>query len=217
MLYRLMFLVFCITLPTMAQADIRATYSDGSIIEISDEGHIRSNVVSDGKWLINKDGANFMLVPDQGAVKVLDAEVVRQVAEAMTPPFVAMMVNEVPPLAAHPAGEVTIAGRLATGYVIDDEREITFAVSSDPELARLGAGISHQFIVWTYMQGPMGELSAPLAQMLDSGAAVRIGKVDLVSVEFTDLDDANFALPGEPLDWTATQEVMLRQGLIEVG
>ncbi len=76
MLYRLLLLAFCITLPAAAQADIRATYSDGSIIEISDEGAIRSNVVSDGKWLIHKDGANYMLVPDQGAVKVLDADVV---------------------------------------------------------------------------------------------------------------------------------------------
>ncbi|MEO1221222.1 MAG: hypothetical protein AAFY42_07715 [Pseudomonadota bacterium] len=217
MLHRLLLLVFCITLPTIAHADIRATYSDGSVIEISDEGAIRSNVVSDGKWLIHKDGANYMLVPDQGTVKVLDADVVKQVTEALTPEFITMMVQQMPPLAPHPAGEVKIAGRSATGYVIDDEREVSFAVSSDPELARLGAGISHQFIVWTYMQGPLGELSAPLAQMLDSGAAVRIGKVDLVSVEVVELAADTFALPGEPLDWHQTEAVMKRTGLIEVG
>ena len=217
MLRRLLLALVFLAFPSIAQADIRATYSDGSVIEISDEGHIRSNVVSDGKWLVHKDGANYMLVPDQGAVKVLDADVVKQVTEALTPEFITMMLQQMPPLAAHPVGEVTIAGRSATGYVIDDEREISFAVSNDPELARLGAGISHQFIVWTYMQGPIGELSAPLAAMLDSGAAVRIGKVDLVSVEVVELAAETFALPGKPLDWRETEAVMKRTGLIEVG
>ncbi len=135
----------------------------------------------------------------------------------MTPPFIAMMVNEVPPLTAHSAGEVTIAGRPATAYVIDNERDISFAVSSDPELARLGEGVAHQFLVWTYMQGPMGQLSAPLGQMLQTGAPVRFGNADLVSFEVVELGADTFALPGEPLDWSATQEVMLRQGLIDVG
>lgn len=217
MLYRLLLAAICIAFPTIAHADIRATYSDGSVIEISDEGHIRSNVVSDGKWLIHKDGANYMLVPDQGGVKVLDADVVRQVAEALTPPLIAMMVTEVPPLAAYPAGEVTVAGRPATAYTVGDEAELSFAVSNDPELARLGAGFAHQFLVWTHMQGPIGELSVPLVQMLESGAAVRFGNADLVGVEVVELGADTFALPGEPLDWYETEAVMKRAGLIEVG
>ncbi len=202
---------------TIAQADIRATYSDGSVVEINDDGSARSNVVSDGHWMLRHAGRDYLLVADGGEVKVLDPVIVEQVANAYTPDMIAHFINEVPPLVANAAGSVSVDGRPATGYRVDNEAEISFAISTDPELSELGQLIASQFSVWVYMQGPLGRLSAPLADMFATGTAVRIGNVDLVSVEEVAIDDSHFVLPGEPLDWFATEELMLRAGLIEVG
>lgn len=214
---RFLTMLALLSVPSVAQADVRATYSDGSVIEINDEGAMRGNLVSEGKWLLHVEGADYLLVNDGGAIRVLDPVIVEQVANTYTPELFTMILGEVPPLAAHPVGDVMIDGRPATGYRIDDERNVSFAISNDPSLSRIGEAITHQFRIWTFMQGPLGSLAAPLADMLASGTAVRVGNVDLVSVEEVEIDETNFAVPGEPLDWFATEEVMLRLGLIKVG
>lgn len=205
------------TAPTTAHADIRATYSDGSVVEITDEGAMRGNVVSDGHWLVHVGGADYLLVQDGTDIRVLDPAIVEQVATTYTPAFFIQMMGEMPPLKPRRAGPVNVDGRAATGYRIDDEREVTFAFSDDPELAPLGEAVAHQFRTWTFMQGPMGELTAPLGSMFATGTAVRIGYAELLSVEDVEIDDAAFAIPGEPLDFFETEELMLRLGLIKVG
>lgn len=217
MLKRLLCALAVLAAPSAAQADLRATYSDGSVIEINDDGSFRGNVISDGRWMIHVRGIDYLIVNDGGEQKVLDASNVAQLVTQMTPPIFAHMVNEVPPLSARRAGTVMVAGQQATGYSIDDETEISFAVSSDPELAELGRVIAYQFNIWTTMQGPLGRLSAPLADVFETGAAVRFGKIDIVSVVEIDIDDSHFTLPGEPLGWEETREVLVRTGIIKVG
>lgn len=206
-----------LTIPATAQADIRATYSDGSVIEINDDGSFRGNVVSDGRWMMHVGGIDYLIVNDGGEQKVLDASNVAQIAAQMTPPIFAQMVNEVPPLSARPAGTVSVAGQKATGYRIDGEAQISFAISSDPELAELGRVIAYQFNIWTMMQGPLGRISAPLADMFETGTAIRFGKIDIVSVDEIDIDDSHFTLPGEALGWEETRQVLVRTGIIKVG
>ena len=217
MIARILVALALATTATAAHADIRATYSDGSVVEVNDDGSMRSNLVSDGHWLVHTGGADYLLVVDGDDVRVLDPAIVEQVANAYTPQLFTMVLGEMPPLTPHRAGQVQVEGRPATGYRIDNERAISFAISSDPQLREVGEAITHQFRVWAYMQGPMGRLSAPLADMLATGTAVRIGHVDLMQVEELAIDDSHFALPGEPLDWFATEELMLRLGLIKVG
>lgn len=217
MLFRIATALGLLAFATAAHADIRATYSDGSVVEINDDGASRGNLVSDGHWMMQVDGRDYLVVDDGGTPRVLDPAIVEQVATTYTPELFLFMINEMPPLTPHQSGQVTIERRTATGYRIDDEQAITFAISADPELATLGETIAQQFRTWTFMQGPMGRLSAPLSDMFESGAAVRVGNADLIRVEEVEIDDTQFALPSEPLDWFATEEVMLRLGLIKVG
>ena len=217
MLFRIATALGLLAFTTAAHADIRATYSDGSVVEINDDGATRGNLVSDGHWLMQVNGRYYLVVDDGGTPRVLDPAIVEQVANTHTPEFFLFMINEMPPLTPRHAGQVTIEQRTATGYRIDDERAITFAISSDPALAALGETIAQQFRTWTFMQGPMGRLSAPLSDMFERGAAVRVGYADLMRVEEVEIDDTQFALPSEPLDWFATEDVMLRLGLIKVG
>lgn len=203
--------------PSTAQADIRATYSDGSVIEINDDGAFRGNLVSDGHLMMNAGDYNYLIVNDGGTPRVLDPVVVANVAEALTPDLIRAMTSTMPPLTPYAAGEAKVGERSGTGYRIDDERKISFVISDDPELNLVGQVIAIQFGNWTRMQGPIGELSMPLNTMFANGAAIRFGDADLVSVEELEIDDEHFAVPGEPLDFESTRAVMLRLGLIKVG
>ncbi|MEO1489804.1 MAG: hypothetical protein AAFR88_10285 [Pseudomonadota bacterium] len=202
-------------IPATAKADIRATYADGSIIEINDDGAFRGNLVCDGQMMLHTEGYNYVILDDGGTPRVIDPVVAASVAEALTPDLIRFISGSVPPAQPFAVGEITVGERKGVGYRIDDAADISFVISADPELNLVGQVIAIQFGNCTQMQGPLGAIVMPLNAIFAEGAAIRFGDVDLVSVEEVEIDDATFALPGKPLDYEATQEVMLRLGIIK--
>jgi len=236
---RLLLALAGLFLATPALADTIAVYTmpDGQMtmtVEIASSGELR--VSMGGKMIeemqrrhpevdvaqiggIVRDGENYMLQPGpDGKVRVIrmtDAAAVMKefmeghLRDVPTPPD---EVLEGPKLVEH--GTATINGRIGKAFYVGDAKGVPVVViSTDPDLAELGAAMRRQFASSMQMLGSTGFpasgnfMDAALAQ----GAPLALSGMQLQTVRHDAIPAARFVLPAAPLPLDQVRTLMQPQ------
>jgi hypothetical protein len=104
-----------------------------------------------------------------------------------------------------PRGQVTVNGRRGTAYFIDgaaprdDEPDVV--ISTDPDLAELARAMADQFAFSTRMGATAfgwGSAGESMMAVLRTGAPLRFGPMELVSVRHDPIPPERFVLPAAP-------------------
>jgi hypothetical protein len=217
----------CAAAPTVALADITATYrAEGGLdmsmkVQLADNGDMRvdmemkidrdagAGMSPSAGWtamsMIARGGRTYYVLQRPEGTIVNDVEDVSAVIQEEMAKAEIDMCKEAAaggaPPKLRPMGTVTVAGRAGEAYGtgIRMAGDADLVISRDPALAPLGAAMAAQFRASSTAMGPCPlPGTAEMQAIFESETPLKLGPMRLETVEFGPIDPARFVLPAAP-------------------
>ena len=159
-------------------------------------------------FVISRDGQNH----------VIDANMMAEIISDAIPAELAEVMAELDPalISLEMTGEQTIHGRTGQGYrlVPGIPGQENFVISSDPDLFILRDAMAWQFEMSLRMSPVNDQAFDQVLELLEEGAPLRFGNVDLTQFERVDIDDSRFSISSPPLSREEARALMIEEGMI---
>ncbi|MEA3038765.1 MAG: hypothetical protein QOE79_1278 [Sphingomonadales bacterium] len=216
------FLAIAAVASTPARADLTATYVAANPgmelkmkVEIAANGNLRTDMSVPGLYLIKGGGHSYLIMAGPAGPIVQDAADVGAVMRerlAQTDPHFCDAFAQAPATRLVSRGTTTISGRPGEAFAFDRPGSRTeVVISHDPALAPLAAAMAAQSRESMALM-PCGPLPVfvQMQALLDSGAPLQFGPMQLDTVETGPIDPAHFVLPGAPLTREQVRAMMMK-------
>jgi hypothetical protein len=219
------FLALAAVAATPAQADLTATYvavnpgmNFKMTVEIAANGDLRADMSNPGLYLIRRQGHTYFIVADPAGTVVEDTADIGAVMQeqlAKLDPHFCDQLAQGPGGKLASRGAMTVSGRTGEAYAMESRPPARpdVVISHDPALAPLGAAMAEQFRDSAALMGPCWTKIPMIGQMqalLDSGAPLQFGPMQLETVETGPIDPARFVLPAAPATRDQVRTLMNR-------
>jgi hypothetical protein len=200
-----------------ALADITAVYERPAAkfkmtVEIATNGDVRGDITGKpGVYCLTRNGQGYFVIQTSSGVLVDRVEdegaAVKIVAEKrLNPSFLALMKSAGPAMAniGHlltKGDDVVVQGRKGAPYYFAGPRRPEIApvvvMSSDPELAPLGAAMAHQFAMSDNLQfvAAPNPFNLEVETIMRSGAPIEFAGAELTTVSHDPIPPSRFELP----------------------
>ncbi len=218
-------ILIALALPHTAHADLSARYdtkfpgSDDVLetmtIEINERGDLRYQVSDDALYGLVVDDVSYLVkrTPDGlyvvraedmiAAITAAKTDLIEKLSEGLANAPTESLLNFVE------NGPVVVGGRSGIGYAQKQGDGSlgpvnAFAISDDPKLAPLGAAFAQQFLTslsWSDRTGlnAIPKQFSAFTAIIEKGAVLSFGGMELSEVSFDPIDPERFALPAEPI------------------
>ncbi|WP_066807929.1 hypothetical protein [Sphingomonas asaccharolytica] len=181
-------------------------------IEVASNGDVRGATSNPNSYFITHDGHGYIIQASFNGPAVMRVEdmatVMAEQMKKMMPNLPADKGKDAPAWRLVKGGVVTIRGRQGIAYYSGKETsgapigEPIVVISTDPQLAPLGAAMAHQFDMSVAMMGQVLGDSNPFKNMqeiLKTGAPLVFTGMQLDAISEDTIPAARFALPAQPL------------------
>jgi hypothetical protein len=211
---------------TPGLADMTANYvgPNGAMtmkIEIASNGDMRAQTGAPNAYFISRDGHGYMVQATFDGPAVMRVEdmatVMAEQMKKMMPNMPPQKGRDVPGFALAKGVEVTIRGRKGLAYYLGIAKggkpigDPVVVISTDPDLAPLGAAMAYQFSMSVAMMGQVLGDSNPwmgMQDILKTGAPIVFTGFQLDTVSHDLIPPARFVLPAEPLKIDEVRKAM---------
>lgn len=207
-----------------AHADMTALYETTlapmpMTVEVNDAGDVRVQQSTGASYYLMTGGKAYIVQRGPNGPYAAEMGLYLQIQAEQFSDFAASIMKGIEGAADIPTPEFTslgpteIRGRVGTGYSFsfasnakpeaEAKRRPMFVVSDDPQLAPLGEALARFQRTGGQAMGrllPMFQsFSDGTAEVIGTGAPLRMGPSELTQVDMAAIDPARFALPAEPL------------------
>jgi len=207
------FVISLLALGAPASADITANYVGLNNamtlkIEVASNGDVRGATSNPNSYFITHDGHGYVIQASFNGPAVMRVEdmaiVMAEQMKKIMPASPADKGRDESAWQLVKGGLVTIRGRQGIAYYLGKETsgEPVIVISTDPQLAPLGAAMAHQFDMSVAMMGQVLGSSNSFKSMQDTlktGAPLVFTGMQLDTISQDTISAARFALPAEPL------------------